>query len=376
MTPAGRHEASRRTGRALIARIAGLAALVLLAACGEPIAIVGDIPGIMRVVAGVPNESGETIEPLATASRIGDPHGVAMHPDGNLYVVEALNARVLAVASNGDLDVVRADRFCTGTNCLAEPRDAALDPEGRLVVADREERRIWRIDPADGSIAILAGTGLNAPSADGTPATEASLQDPRGVAVAVDGTVYFTERTGHRVRFIDGNGALQTLAGTGVDGFSGDGGPAAEAQVSTPGGLGIGAGVLYLADSGNDRVRAIDLDAGTIETVAGTGTRGYTGDGVPATAAALNLPEDVAATEDGRRIFIADTGNHRVRHVPFDTGTIETFAGNGNPAFTGDRIDAGAVGLDAPSAVTTGPFGFLFVSDPGHDVVWRVALGF
>lgn len=365
-----------------VARLAGVpvlatsAALAVLAACGEPVAVVGDIPGIMRIVAGVPDQSGETSEPRATDSRIGDPHGVAIAPDGNLYVAEALNARVVSVGSNGAFDVVRADRFCSGGGCLDEPRDVALDPDGRLIVADRRERRIWRIDPAGGSMVVLAGTGLIGPSDDGTPATEASLQDPRGVAVDVDGTVYFSERTGHRVRFIDGTGALRTLAGTGVDGFSGDGGPATEAQLSAPGGLGIAAGVLYVADSGNDRIRAIDLDSGTIQTVAGNGIRGYTGDGILATAAALNFPDDVTATDDGRRIFIADTGNHRVRHVPFDTNVIETFAGSGDPAFTGDRIDAGAVGLDSPAGVTTGPFGFLFVSDPGHDVVWRVALGF
>lgn len=353
-----------------------LGALVMLVGCGEPTAIVGDIPGIMRIVAGVPNESGSAVEPLGTDTRIADPHGVAIDSDGSLFVAEALNGRVVSIGSSGVLDVVRDDRICSATTCLEEPRDAALDPEGRLVVADREERRIWRIDPASGAMTALAGTGLNAASPDGTPATEASLQDPRGVAVDVDGTVYFTERTGHRIRFIDGNGALQTLAGTSVDGFSGDGGPAVDAQISTPGGLGIAAGVLYLADSGNDRIRAIDLDAGTIETVAGNGIRGFSGDGGLATVAALNFPEDVTATGDGRRIFIADTGNHRVRHVPFDTNVIETFAGNGDPTFTGDRIDAGAVGLDAPAGVASGPFGFLFVSDPGHDVVWRVALGF
>ncbi|MFW6088269.1 MAG: hypothetical protein ACODAB_00865, partial [Gemmatimonadota bacterium] len=291
----------RSTG---VVRLAILASLVSPAACGEPIAVVGDIPGVMRIVAGVPNESGSGVEPLATDTRIADPHGVAIDPDGNLFVVEAVNARAVSVASDGALEVVRDDRICDSATCLDEPRDAALDPEGRLVVADRQERRIWRIDPANGSMTALAGTGTNAASPDGTPAAEASLQDPRGVAVDVDGTVYFTERTGHRVRYIDGSGALQTLAGTGVDGFSGDGGPAADAQVSAPGGLGIGAGILYLADSGNDRIRAIDLDAGTIETVAGNGIRGYTGDGDPATASALNRPEDVTATGDGRRIFI------------------------------------------------------------------------
>lgn len=367
---------SARVRPASAASLVALVTLVALTACGEPIAAVGDIPGIMRVVAGVPNESGSTVEPLATDTRIADPHGVAIDPDGNLFVAEAINSRVVSIASNGALYLVRDDRICSSAICLEEPRDAALDPEGRLVVADREERRIWRIDPASGSLTALAGTGLNAASPDGTPATDASLQDPRGVAVDVDGTVYFTERTGHRVRYIDGNGVLQTLAGTSVDGFSGDGGPAVDAQISAPGGLGIGAGVLYLADSGNDRIRAIDLDAGTIETVAGNGIRGFSGDGGLATAAALNFPEDVTATGDGRRIFIADTGNHRVRHVPFATNVIETFAGNGDPTFTGDQIDAGAVGLDGPAGVATGPFGFLFVSDPGHDVVWRVVLGF
>lgn len=367
---------SLRTGRAARGALVVLVAAAGLAGCGEPVAVVGDIPGIMRVVAGVPNQPGETSEPSATDSRLDDPTGLAIASDGRLYVVERSNARVVAVTSSGALEVVRADRFCTGSPCLEEPLDAALDPEGRLVVADRLSRQILRIDPGSGQATVLAGNGLLGPAADGTPATEASLQEPRGVAVDDDGTVYFTERTGHRVRFIDGGGALRTLAGTGVDGFSGDGGPAAEAQVSAPGGLGIAAGVLYLADSGNDRIRAIDLDAGTIETVAGNGVRGYTGDGVDATASALNFPEDVTATADGARIFIADTGNHRVRHVPFSSGLIETFAGTGDPEFTGDLIDAGAVGLDRPSGVTTGPFGFLFVSDPGHDVVWRVVLGF
>lgn len=347
-----------------------------LGGCGEPVAVIGDVPGIMRVVAGIPNEVGETAEAQATDSRIGDPAGMAIDSEGNLYVVETLNERIVAVASNGALRVVRADRFCSASPCLEEPIDAALDPQGRLVVADREGRRIWRIDTDSGAGNVIAGTGAAAAAPDGTPATEASLQDPRGVAVDDDGTVYFTERTGHRVRYIDGAGALQTLAGTGVDGFDGDGGAAADAQLSTPGGLGIAAGVLYVADSGNDRIRAIDLDAGTIMTVAGNGVRGYSGDGVPAVSSALNFPEDVAATPDGRRIFIADRGNHRVRHVPFPSGMIETFAGTGEPEFTGDQIDAGAVGLAFPSGVATGPFGFLFVADPGHDVVWRVVLGF
>lgn len=354
----------------------GLAFALVAGSCGEPVAILGDIPGIMRIVLGVPNSTGETTEDQAVDALIADPSGVAISSDGVLYVSELVNARVVAIRSNGQLQVVRADRFCTVEPCLEGPTDIALDPEGRLVVADRSAQRIFRLDVTTGALETLAGNGVRGPSPDGTPALSANLQDPRGVAVDADGTVYFSELSGHRVRFIGAAGVLRTLAGTGADSFSGDGGDAAAAEISTPHGLGIAAGILYLADAGNDRIRAIDLDTRTITTVAGNGTRGYTGDGVAATASGLNFPADVTPTPDGRRIFIADTRSHRVRHVPFDTGIIETFAGTGDTLFTGDQVDAGAASVESPSAVTAGPFGFLFVSDPGHDIVWRVVLGF
>lgn len=347
-----------------------------LSACGEPIAVLGDIPGIMRIVAGVPNSSGETTEERATDALIADPAGVAISAEGVLYVAETINARVIAVRSNGQLEVVRADRFCSIEPCLDAPIDIALDPQGRLVIADRGARRVYRLNVTSGALTTLAGTGEIGASPDGTPALSADLQAPRGVAVDADGTVYFSELAGHRVRFIDASGALQTLAGTGVDGFSGDDGDAANAQISTPGGLGLATGILYLADSGNDRIRAIDLDTRVIRTVAGNGTRAFTGDGVAATASGLAFPGDVTPTPDGRRIFIADTRSHRIRHVPFDTGLIETFAGTGATEFTGDQVDAGAASVAEPAGVAAGPFGFLFISDPGHDIVWRVVLGF
>ena len=348
---------------------------IAVAGCGEPVAVLGDIPGAMRIVAGVANASGESAEPLATDSRLADPTGLAIGPDGMLFVVEAINARVITVASNGKLGVVRADRFCSG-DCLESPADAALDPLGRLIVADLAGHRIWRFDPTTDSAEILAGTGEVGITPDGTPAAGSPLDRPSGVAVDADGVIYFAELGNHRVRFIDAAGALRTLAGNGTPGLSGDGGPADAAEIDTPRGLDIAAGILYLADSGNDRIRAVSLDDGTITTVAGTGLRGFGGDGGPALTASLNAPEDVAATPDGRRIFIADTGNHRVRHVPFESGLIETFAGTGGTGFTGNFLDAGATSVASPSGLATGPFGFLFISDPGHDVVWRVVLGF
>ncbi len=345
------------------------------AGCGEPVAILGDIPGAMRIVAGVANASGESAEPLATDSRLADPTGLAIGTDGMLFVVEAVNARVISVASNGALGVVRADRFCSG-DCLRSPADAALDPLGRLIVADRASHSIWRFDPVMDTAEILGGTGALGITPDGAPAAGSPLNRPSGVAVDADGVIYFAELGNHRIRFIDATGMLRTLVGTGTPGLSGDGGPATEAEINTPRGLDIAAGILYLADSGNNRIRSVNLDDGTIATVAGTGLRGFGGDGGPALAAALNAPEDVAATPDGRRIFIADTGNHRVRHVPLESGVIETFAGTGGTEFTGNLLDAGATSVDSPSGLATGPFGFLFISDPGHDIVWRVVLGF
>lgn len=359
-----------------VVMIIGAAFAAGLSACGEPTAVVGDAPGIMRIVAGVPNVQGDAVAQLATQSELSDPLGLAIAPDGQLYVVEEENERVVAVSSAGLLRVVRDDEQCTSLDCLTAPNDAALDAQGRIVVADGIARQIFRIHLESGMAEVIAGNGDDGSSPDGTSALAASIPEPRGVAVDEGGTVYFSERRGHRVRYIDGAGNLQTLAGTGVDGFSGDGGPAGEAELSAPGGLGLAAGVLYVADSGNDRVRAVDLESRTIETVAGSGARGFSGDGGPATQASLNFPEDVTVTPDGRQLFIADTRNNRIRQVPLETGTIETFAGTGSAEFTGDLIDAGAVGLDAPAGVTTGPFGFLFVSDPGHDVVWRVPLGF
>jgi len=352
-----------------------LLACIPLAGCGEPVAVLGDTPGAMRIVAGIPNASGESVAPLAVDARIDDPSGLAILDDGRLLIVEEGNARALSVSSSGALDVLRADRFCSGT-CLEAPADAARDASDRLIIADVGAHRIFRVDPGTGVLEVLAGTGLIGDAPDGTPATAADLDRPSGVAVDVDGTIYFSERGNHLIRFIDGSGALQTLAGNGTPGFAGDGSAVSGSQLDTPGGLGLAAGILYVADSGNDRVRAIDLDAGTITTVAGNGLAGFGGDGGPAVAASLNFPEDVAATPDGRRVFIADTRNHRVRHVPLDSGLIETFAGNGDTTFTGNLLDAGATSVSNPSGVEAGPFGFLFVSDPGHDVVWRVVLGF
>ncbi|MEJ2481809.1 MAG: hypothetical protein P8049_01420, partial [Gemmatimonadota bacterium] len=250
----------------------------------------------------------------------------------------------------------------------------ALDPAGRVIVADPLGHRVWRLNPANGQADVIAGTGETGTSPDGVPALGSELASPHGVAVDVDGTIFVSEARGARIRTIRPDGTLGTVAGTGEPGFSGDGGAAASAQLDFPLGLDRAGASLYIADGGNHRIRAVDLVTGTIRTVAGSGQPGFAGDGGPAVGASLRQPNDVAVLEDESRIYIADTFNHRIRLVRQASGTIETFAGTGDEEFSGELFDAGATSLSEPRGVATSPFGLLFIGDPGHEIAWRVAL--
>jgi hypothetical protein len=186
---------------------------------------------------------------------------------------------------------------------------------------------------ATDNISTLAGDGTFGFSGDGGPATAAQLNGPIGVAVAADGGILIADYLNSRVRRVSPTGTITTIAGSGTYGFSGDGGPATAAQLTWPSGVAATAGGLLIADPNNERVRRVSPD-GTITTIAGTGTHGFSGDGGPATAAQLALPTGVAATADGG-LLIADQNNERVRRVSPD-GTITTIAGTGTAGFSGD----------------------------------------
>ncbi len=188
---------------------------------------------------------------------------------------------------------------------------------------------------APGDINTFAGTGCCGSSGDGGPATSAQLNGVavNGVAVDASGNVYIADLNS-RVRKVDSSGTITTVAGMGTNGFSGDGGPATSAELNGPEGPAVDAsGNLYFADSGNSRVRKVDA-SGTITTVAGTGTAGFSGDGGPATSAELNYPFAVAVDGAGN-LYIADRGDNRVRKVDA-SGTITTVAGTGTAGFSGD----------------------------------------
>ena len=315
----------------------------------------------------------------ATDARLNRPLAVAADAAGYVYVAGAGSHRIRRIGPDGVIDTFAG----TGTIGFAgdggpakearlnRPYDVAADAWGYVYVADRNNHRIRRIAP-DGTISTIAGTGVAGYSGDGGPATAAQLRQPSGVAVDASGYVYVADTQNHRVRRIDAGGTIETIAGTGVPGFDGDGGPAIGARVSYPFRVAVDtSGVVYFADTDNHRIRRIDPD-GTIGTIAGNGVKGYGGDGASAPAALLDEPAGVAVDGAGF-LYIADWGNHRVRRVGPD-GTVDTFAGTGRAGSDGDGAEASEAQLYFPAGVALGTDGQIYIAEFGGHRVRAVTL--
>lgn len=220
------------------------------------------------------------------------------------------------------------------------------------------------------TISSVAGTGVAGFSGDGGPALTAEINDPYGVVRGPDGALWFCEHNGHRIRRIAPDGTISTVAGTGERGFAGDGGPAATAALNLPHEIRFdAAGHLYIADTANHRVRRVDAQTGIITTVAGSGTRGYAGDGGPAVQAALNGPHSIQFGPDGR-LYICDVGNHVIRILDLDTEMIETFAGTGRPGTTPDGSPIAGTPLNNPRSLDVDREGDLWlVTREGNQVL-------
>jgi len=231
---------------------------------------------------------------------------------------------------------------------LYQPMGVAVDPAGNVLVADLSNR-IRKITP-DGTITTVAGSGIAGFAGDGGPATDAQLNHPTGVVVDAAGGILIADQHNYRVRRVDPNGTITTVAGTGYDGYGlGDGGLALQTGLDLPTTLAVDAqGGILIAEMGERRVRRIDPD-GTISTIAGDSGSGYDGDNKPATQASLNKPTGLAVTRTGD-ILIADQGDQRIRRVD-PSGVIHTIAGNGVMATTGDGGPATAASLANPTSL-------------------------
>jgi sugar lactone lactonase YvrE len=246
---------------------------------------------------------------------------------------------------------------------LNEPMGVAVDGSGNLYIADRANHRIRKVS-SSGIITTVAGTGVVGYSGDGGQATCAQLYSPFGVAVDGSGNLYIADFGNHCIRKVSPSGIITTVAGTGAYGYGGDEGPATSAQLSYPLDVTVdGSGNLYIADRDNNRIRKVNA-SGIITTVAGTGTYGYSGDGGAAAFAQLHSPTSVAMDGDGN-LYLADMGNHRIRKVN-PSGVITTVAGNGYGCDIGDCKQATSARLNFPFGVAIKGNSTLYLADLGN----------
>jgi sugar lactone lactonase YvrE len=224
-----------------------------------------------------------------------------------------------------------------------------------------------------GHIASQAGNGVLGYSGDGGPAASAEFSSPTGVAVDSSGNLYIVDADNNRIRKVTAStGIITTVAGNGTAGYSGDGGAATSAELDTPFGVAVDAsGNLYIVDVNNDRIRKVTASTGIITTVAGNGTWGYSGDGGTATSAELFSPFGVAVDASGN-LYIADSGNNRIRKVTASTGIITTVAGNGTAGSTGDGGAASSAELSYPTGVVVDSLGNFYIADYNNNKVRTV----
>jgi hypothetical protein len=271
----------------------------------------------------------------------------------------AATGTISTIAGSNPFGDFSGDGGPASAAALNNPSGVAVMPDGGYLIADTSNDRVRRVFP-DGTINTVAGTGRIGFSGDGGPATAADLQAPLGVAALPGGGFLIADAAAARVRRVSATGIITTVAGTGTRGFSGDGGPATAAQIYDPNGLAVLPDGGFLIADGDYVVRRVS-PGGTITTVAGTGTPGFSGDGGPATAAQLNNPYAVAVAPDGG-FLIADEGNRRIRRVS-PTGIITTVAGTGVQGSAGDGGAATAAQLNYPTGIATTPDGGFLIAD-------------
>lgn len=319
----------------------------------------------------------------AAQAFLNTPRGVAVTADGVLYIADSGNNRVRRVGADGSINTIAGDGIgiSIGTGgpatdaSLGDPRGLALTPAGDLIVGEVSGHIVRRIDFSSENILAFAGRDIPGYGGDGRAAVDANLSGPVGLAADAPGNVWIAERFNHRVRKVDAGGIISTVVGSFQEGYAGDGKPAADAALNGPEGVAVdNRGRLYIADTGNHRIRMVDAE-GIISTVAGTGNAGFSGDGGPGITALLNGPVDVAVDNNGY-LYIADTGNHRIRVLDLKLGIIQTVAGTGFPGFNQAEGAGTETTLNSPSGLATDPEGRVYVADTNNNSILQLTVDF
>jgi len=322
-------------------------------------------------IAGVGIGDGKT----AKASKLNVPTGLAVDSTNNLFIadtshnlvrkVNATTGVITTIAGTGKNNFNGDGKLAIDTD-LSEPIFVAVDGKDNLFIVERTSR-IRRLDNATKTITTLVGDGTAGFSGDNGKAILAKLNNPTSIVIDDIGNIFIADTANHRIRRVDNQtGNITTIAGNGMAAFSGDGGAATNASLDSPTGLALANNTLFIVDNSN-RVRSVSLSSGIISTFAGSGKIGFKGDNKTAKKASFQFPKSLAT--DRESLFIADTGNNRIRAINLSTGVITTIAGDGVNAYAGDNGAATKASLSAPTNIAIDKVGNLFISDQKNNVV-------
>jgi len=306
------------------------------------------------------------------------PFEIAFDTSDRPLILDFNNLRVRRLNSDGTIQTIMGQDFegapvdgaLASDTSLHHASDIEMDAGGNLYVAGDHVAYVFRVG-TDNRVRILAGNGDAGYTGDGGPATAAELTTPFGVLPTDDGGFYVADVDAQVIRYVTPDGVISTVAGNGSRGYSGDGGQATSAELNSPTRMRLDAGGnLYFCDTNNHAVRRVDK-SGIITTVAGTGTLGYSGDNGPATAARLNTPYDLRFAPNGD-LYVADTGNNVIRRIDH-SGVVTTVVGIGIGGFAGDGTEARLARLNHPSGINFDSDGSLWIADTFNERVRRVA---
>ena len=324
---------------------------------------------------GIAGFSGDGVPALE--SSLNFPAGLAFDK-GNLYVADRNNHRIRKIDLKGIISTVAGTGIpeCCNDNGLAVeahlhfPSDIDVDTEGNLYISDRSNNRIRKVNP-DGIITTIAGLGKPGYGGDFGPADKALLKYPFGISHDNKGNFYIADRGNNRVRKIDQRGIITTIAGDGTHSFGGDYGPANQSSLAFPTDVIVDSlGTVYIADRNNNRVRKIDR-LGVITTLMGSSQTEFNGDNEIAAETTLHLPFALALNGEDR-LLVVDRNHFRVREVRLQSNQVETIAGNGTFLFRGDGGPGAGATLDAPSGIALDSKGNVLFADRLHQRIRRV----